>query len=82
MSRDEIRDKILGVLSRFAERTGKKVKLTESTKLDELDINSAQMIDIVLDLEDEFGVSIDDTETPKLKTVSDLVNLTESLVNA
>jgi acyl carrier protein len=82
MSRDEIRDKILGVLSRFAERTGKKVKLTESTKLDELDINSAQMIDIVLDLEDEFGVSIDDTETPKLKTVSDLVTLTDSLVNA
>jgi acyl carrier protein len=82
MSRDEIRDKILEVLSRFAERTGKKVKLTESTKLDELDINSAQMIDIVLDLEDEFGVSIDDTEAPKLKTVSDLVNLTESLVNA
>jgi len=82
MSRDEIRDKILGVLSRFAERTGKTVKLTESTKLDELDINSAQMIDIVLDLEDEFGVSIDDTETPKLKTVSDLVTLTDSLVNA
>ena len=82
MSRDEIRDKILGVLSRFAERTGKKVKLTESTKLDELDINSAQMIDIVLDLEDEFGVSIDDTETPKLKAVSDLVTLTDSLVNA
>jgi acyl carrier protein len=82
MSRDEIRDKILEVLGRFAERTGKRVKLTEATKLDELDINSAQMIDIVLDLEDEFGVSIDDTETPKLKTVSDLVTLADSLVNA
>lgn len=82
MTRDEIREKILGVLTRFAERAGKKVKVSESTKLDELDINSAQMIDIVLDLEDEFGVSIDDTETPKLKTVSDLVTLADSLVNA
>ena len=82
MSRDEIREKVLGVLSRFADRAGKKVKLSESTKLDELDGNSAQMIDIVLDLEDEFGVAIDDTETPKLKTVSDLVTLAESLVNA
>jgi len=82
MSRDEIRDKVLGVLNRFAERAGKKVKVSESTKLDELDINSAQMIDIVLDLEDEFGVSIDDTETPKLKTVSDLVTLADGLVNS
>lgn len=82
MSRDEIREKVLGVLSRFAERTGKKVKLAESTKLDELEINSAQMIDIVLDLEDEFGVSVDDTETPKLRTISDLVTLADKLINA
>ncbi|HTS05495.1 MAG TPA: acyl carrier protein [Candidatus Eisenbacteria bacterium] len=82
MSRDEIREKVLSILSRFAERTGKKVKLSESTKLDELEINSAQMIDIVLDLEDEFGVSIDDTETPKLRTVSDLVTLADKLVNS
>ncbi len=82
MSRDEIREKVLDVLNRFADRAGKKVKLSESTKLDELDINSAQMIDIVLDLEDEFGVSIDDTATPKLKTVSDLVTLADSLVNS
>jgi acyl carrier protein len=81
MSRDEIREKVLDVLGRFADRAGKKVKLSESTKLDELDINSAQMIDIVLDLEDEFGVSIDDTATPKLKTVSDLVTLADTLVN-
>jgi acyl carrier protein len=82
MSRDEIREKVLDVLNRFADRAGKKVKLSESTKLDELDINSAQMIDIVLDLEDEFGVSIDDTATPKLKTVSDLVTLADTLVNS
>jgi len=82
MSRDEIREKVLSILSRFAERTGKEVKLSESTKLDELEINSAQMIDIVLDLEDEFGVSIDDTETPKLRTVSDLVTLADKLVNS
>ena len=81
MSRDEIREKVLGVLSRFADRAGKKVKVSESTKLDELDINSAQMIYIVLDLEDEFGVSIDDTATPKLKSVSDIVTLADNLVN-
>jgi len=81
MSRDEIREKVLGVLGRFADRGGRKVQLSESTTLDELGINSAQMIDIVLDLEDEFGVSIDDTETPKLKTVSDLVTLADNLVN-
>jgi acyl carrier protein len=82
MNRDEIREGVLKLLAKFAGRGAKKADLSEATTLDELDVNSARMIDIVLDLEDQFGVTIDDSNTPKLKTVGDLVSLVDNLVNA
>ena len=82
MTREEIREEVLKLLSKFAGRAAKKNELSESTTLDELDVNSARMIDIVLDLEDQFGVTIDDSNTPKLKTVADVVSLVDGLVNA
>ncbi len=82
MTREEIREEVLKLLSKFAGRAAKKTELSESTTLDELDVNSARMIDIVLDLEDQFGVTIDDSNTPKLKTVADVVSLVDGLVNA
>lgn len=82
MTREEIREEVLKLLSKFAGRAAKKTELNESTTLDELDVNSARMIDIVLDLEDQFGVTIDDSNTPKLKTVADVVSLVDGLVNA
>ena len=81
MNRTEIQEKILKLLSHFAGRGAKQTAVTESTTLNALDVNSARMIDIVLDLEDEFGMTIDDAKTPTLKTVGDLVNLIDSLVN-
>lgn len=81
MNRDEIREQVLKLLSRFQGRGAKTAVVTESTTLDELDVNSARMIDIVLDLEDEFGVTIDDAKTPGLKKVSDVVSLVDDLVN-
>ena len=81
MNQTEIQEQVLKLLSRFAGRGAKQTALTESTTLNELDVNSARMIDIVLDLEDEFGVTIDDAKTPTLKTIGDVVNLIDSLVN-
>jgi len=82
MNRDEIREKVLALLGRFAGRGAEKTDLSESTTLDDLEVNSARMIDIILDLEDQFGVTIDDSSSPKLKTVGDVVSLVDNLVNA
>jgi acyl carrier protein len=40
------------------------------------------MVDIVIDLEEKFGVTIDDAKMPKLEKVSDVVSLVDGLVNA
>ncbi len=82
MNRTEIQQKVLDLLSKYQGRGASKSSLTESSSLvDELAINSARMIDIVLDLEDEFGVTIDDSKLPGLVKVSDVVSLVDGLVN-
>lgn len=82
ISRDEILQGLIGILKKYEGRAANHKPLTESTSLvDELDIDSARMVDIMLDLEDKFNVSIDDSKVPKLPTVRDIVDILEGLVN-
>jgi acyl carrier protein len=83
MNRDEILKGVFEVLSRYEGRGTNHSALTESTSLvDQLNINSARMVDIVIDLEEKFGITIDDTKLPQLETVSDVVSLVEGILNA
>ncbi|HOE03843.1 MAG TPA: acyl carrier protein [Bacteroidales bacterium] len=41
----------------------------------DLKINSARMVDIVLDLEESFGIQISDEELNQLNSVNDILNL-------
>jgi len=83
MNREEILQGLIGILKRYEGRAANHKPLTESTSLvEELDIDSARMVDIMLDLEDKFNVSIDDSKVPKLPTVRDIVDILEGLVNS
>lgn len=42
---------------------------------DDLKINSARVVDIVLDLEEQFDIEISDAEIEKMKTVQDIFDL-------
>ncbi|AXC10751.1 hypothetical protein ACPOL_1403 [Acidisarcina polymorpha] len=58
------------------------IKITEGTNLSEnLGINSARMVDIVLDLEDKFKISIPDSDMEQMNTVGEIVTLIYSLCN-
>jgi len=41
----------------------------------DLKINSARIVDIILDMEDEFKIDIDNDVIEKLITISDAINL-------
>lgn len=41
----------------------------------DLEINSAHLVDIVLDVEDEFNIAIDNDSMDKMFTVEDAVNI-------
>lgn len=80
MNRAEIVEAIMKILRSYERRSGTRVPLTESTTLSaNLEIDSARMVDVVLDVEAEFGVTIDDASLTKLKTVGDFVELVEVL---
>ena len=55
-----------------------KVTLEASLK-DDLGADSLDAVEIVMDIEDEFGVEIDDTKAEAISTVGDLVTYIEEL---
>lgn len=46
--------------------------------LRDLEINSANLVDIILDVEDEFDIAIDNESMDKMLTVQDAVRLIET----
>jgi acyl carrier protein len=47
----------------------------ETSILKDLKINSARLVDVVLEIEDAFGIEVADEEADKVRTVGDAVNL-------
>ena len=53
--------------------------LTEETDfINDLKINSANLIDIILDLEDEFGIEIDEESMEKMLSVKSALDIIEN----
>ena len=48
--------------------------------LEDLQINSAHLIDIILDIEDEFDIEISDEEAEEMLTVEKTVGIIESKI--
>lgn len=49
----------------------------EASIIDDLDADSLAVIDLIMSMEDEFGVEIPDEEAESLKTVGDIVKYLE-----
>jgi acyl carrier protein len=58
-------------------------QVTLETKLDEdLDIDSLDRTELVMSVEEEWGIDLPDEDAEKLKTVGDLVKYIDEAVNA
>lgn len=55
------------------------MKLSEETSLEEIGADSIDLVDLVSELEEEFGVSVPDEEFENIKTIGDIVSLIENL---
>ena len=78
MSRVEILQKMQLVIQ---EQMGKEdIVLTEDTKLDDLGVDSIELMDFIINLEDEFALEISDDTIDHMVKVADLLdNLSEKL---
>ncbi|MEI8058194.1 MAG: acyl carrier protein [Actinomycetes bacterium] len=54
----------------------------EKSFVDDLDIDSLSMVEVVMACEDKFGVSIPDGEVKNLRTVGDAVAFIDSAMSA
>lgn len=53
--------------------------VTTATSLrDDLEINSLQALTLIMDLEEEFGIAVEDDEFESLQTVGDVIALLEA----
>ena len=80
MSRVEILQKMQLVIQ---EQMGKEdIVLTEATKLDDLGVDSIELMEFIINLEDEFVLEISDDTIDHMDKVSDLLDyLSEQLTN-
>lgn len=71
-------DKVKEIIVKELKLAEDKVTLEASLK-DDLGADSLDAVEIIMDIEDEFGVEIDDTKAEAIATVGDLVAYIEEL---
>lgn len=80
MSRVEILHKMQLVIQ--DQMGNKDIVLTEDTKLDDLGVDSIELMEFIINLEDEFALEISDDTVDHMDKVADLLDyLSEQLNN-
>lgn len=68
-----LEEKVVSIISRNIEKKKKDAVSLSSDLVSDLGADSLAVIMIIQALEDEFGISIDDEDFKKIKTVRDIV---------
>ena len=81
MERSEIREKIVEIIGSYAKDKEALASVTDDTNiLDDLKVNSARLVDVILDFEDAFDIEVEDEDADAVNTVGDAINLIQSKV--
>ena len=73
MTIDKVKEIIANQLSVKAENLKEETNIAEELGADSLDL-----VEILMSLDDEFGVSIPDEAIPQIKTIKDIVDFIDS----
>lgn len=83
MDKAEILQKLEPIIKQYITQPDVVANITDETHLlRDLKINSAHLIDIVLDVEAGFNISITDEEVEKMDTVGNAVELIQKKLSA
>jgi len=76
MEEKEIFKEMIDILRLYAKDKTKLDQAAMNTHiLDDLKVNSARLVDVIIKCEDVFGITIEDDEADKIRTIGDAVNL-------
>ncbi len=75
---DAVRERVIAHLLEASDQELEAAEVTAATRLrEDLDLSSLQAVTLVMDLEDEFGITVEDEELEGLATVGDVFSLIE-----
>ena len=77
MENKEMTAKVTEIIANQLSVPTEKVK-GDTNIAEELGADSLDLVEILMSLEDEFGISIPDEAIPQIKTVDDIVNFIET----
>lgn len=77
MTREEIFQKIVKIVSQKLQVNESEVK-EESSFVDDFGADSLDLVELIMKMEEEFGIEISDEESQKILTVKDAVDFIES----
>ncbi len=70
MTNEDLLSKLKTIIEPYVQNQEGLQNLSENTNfIDDLEINSANLVDVILDVEDEFGIEIDNDGMDKMLTV-------------
>lgn len=76
MNEQQVLNHVIEILKPFARAPEALASCTLETSIrEELHINSARLVDVVLGIEDKFGIMVSDEQADKVTTVGDAVRL-------
>jgi acyl carrier protein len=79
MSQDEIFAQVVKILTPYVKNQEALDSVSAATHiLDELKVNSARLVDVVLEFEDAFDIEIADEDVESVETVGNAVELIQS----
>ena len=82
MTREEIFAKVIEIIRPFVKNQEALDSVDESTNiLQDLKVNSARLVDIILDFEDAFHIEVEDEDADAVNTVGDAVRLIAARVS-
>ena len=79
MTDSDVFQRVVKIIKPFAKNQEALSQVRAETRiLDDLKVNSARLVDIILDLENEFEIELGDEDADKVRTVGDAVNIIHS----
>lgn len=76
---EKLVDEVKQIIEKYAyDKELVKKSTPESKIISELKINSARIVDIILDIEEKYDIMIEDSMLEKLKTINDIVRLIQT----
>ncbi len=76
MEQSEVFERVVKILTPWAKNQEALASVSMDTQiLDELEVNSARLVDVVIAFEDDFEIEIEDDEVDSVDKVGDAVRL-------